>query len=106
MENKRNTNNQGGSPHASLLIDWNVFRNTLIDWITSMSHIGFTLMDQSGYLTLKDKFTLHQILMAYFIHTNKEKRLEVLNRAHLQMENLERDVENLSIYGTSAMSNL
>ena len=45
-------------------------------------------------------------MMAYFIHTHKEKRLEVLNRAHLQMENLERDVESLSIYGTSGMSTL
>lgn len=71
-----------------------------------MSHIGFTLIDQNGYLTVKDKVTLHQILMAFFIHANKEKRLEILNRAHLQMENLERDIECLSIYGTSGMATI
>ncbi len=68
--------------------------------------IGVTLLDQSGYLTFKDKVTLHQCIVAFFLQTHKEKRMEILNRAHLQMENLERDLESLSIYGVSGMPNL
>jgi hypothetical protein len=68
--------------------------------------IGQTIVDQSGYLTFKDKVTLHQIVVAFFLQTHKDKKLEILNRAHLQMENMERDIENLSIYGVSGMANL
>lgn len=32
--------------------------------------------------------------------------MEILNRANLQMENLERDILGLSIYGMSGMASL
>ena len=91
-----------------IIIDWPAFRNTIVDWVTQMgsSSIGATLIDQSGYLTFKDKVTLHQIIVSFFIQSHKDKKLEILNRAHLQMENIERDIENLSIYGVSGMSSL
>ena len=72
----------GGKSQPQLLIDWTVFRNTLSEWIMSMPHLVFTLIDQTGYLTQKERVNLHQILMAFFIQTHKDKRLEILNRTH------------------------
>ena len=102
-----NTNKRGGSG-GIVIIDWPAFRNTIGEWIYSMGSaaIGQTIVDQSGYLTFKDKVTLHQLIVAFFLQTHRDKKLEILNRAHLQMENLERDIENLSIYGVSGMANL
>jgi len=48
-----------------------------------MSHLGITILDQNGNLTQKDKVSLHLVIMAFFIHTVKDKRIELLQRAHL-----------------------
>lgn len=68
-----------------IIIDWPAFRNTILEWVTQMglSSIGASLIDQSGYLTFKDKITLHQIIVSFFIQSHKDKKLEILNRAHL-----------------------
>ena len=42
--------------------------------------------------------------MAFFLHNHKDKRIELLQRAHLSIENLERDLESLNIYGNSSFS--
>jgi hypothetical protein len=43
------------------MIDWPTFKNAISEWITNMSSssIGITILDQSGYLSFKDKITLH-----------------------------------------------
>eukprot|EP00347_Sterkiella_histriomuscorum_P022084 403331737 len=105
--NRKENQNQGGIgvqyQHA-FVIDWQAFRNTMNEWITQMSHIGITIQDQNGNLTQRDRMCLHQVLMAFFLHNQKDKRMELLQRAHLQIENLERDLENLNINGNSAFS--
>ena len=101
-EQSKRTNEAG-----AILIDWMVFRNTMIDWLGPMSQqIVWTLADQNGYMTSRDKLTLHQIMAAFFLHSNRDKKLELLNRAHLQLDCLERDVESLSVYGNASMTNL
>lgn len=57
-------------------------------------------------MSVHDKIALHQIIVAFFLQNHKEKKLEILNRAHLQLENLERDIESLSIYGVSGMMSI
>jgi hypothetical protein len=91
-----------------IVIDWPAFRNTMGDWLQSnaSSSIGYTVLDQGGYLSFKDKVTLHQCLTAFFLQGHRDKRLDILNRAHLQMENIERDMESLSIYGVVGMASL
>ncbi|CDW88478.1 UNKNOWN [Stylonychia lemnae] len=106
IDNRKNQNQGGlGIQHQhTLLIDWSAFRNTLNEWITQMSHISITIQDQNGNITQKDKLSLHQIISAFFVHTIKDKRIELLQRAHLQIENLERDLEVLNVYGNSSFS--
>lgn len=100
-----------GSYHKGgpmIVIDWPAFRNTMGDWLQSnaSSSIGYVVLDQGGYLSFKDKLTLHQCLTAFFLQGHRDKRLDILNRAHLQMENIERDMESLSIYGVVGMASL
>ena len=68
--------------------------------------IRLSLIDQTGYLSFRDRIALHQVVVAFFLQSHRDKRTEVLNRAHLEMENLERDIESLSIYGVSGMASI
>jgi hypothetical protein len=50
-----------GGPAAqqeAYLINWAAFRNTLLDWISAMSHINSIIGDQDGNMTTKDKVSL------------------------------------------------
>ena len=57
-------------------------------------------MEQGGNLTSKDRLCLHQILLTFFLQSHKDKKIEIMSRAHMQLENLEKDLEGLSIYGS------
>lgn len=68
--------------------------------------IGLTLIDQSGFLSFRDRVVLHQVIVAFFLQNHKEKKTEILSRASMQVENLERDIENLNVYGITGASTI
>jgi hypothetical protein len=92
---------------VAIVIDWAAFRNTMLEWLLAVAAqvVGLTLMDQSGYLSFRDRIVLHQVIVAFFLQNHKDKKIEVLGRACMSLENLERDIENLSIYGVAGMPN-
>lgn len=83
-------------------IDWVTFRNTILEWVALNSQVFLTLLDQQGHFTEKDKNSLHLTIAAFFIQFKKEKMLEMLSKAYLAIENLERDIESINIYGNSS----
>ena len=72
---------------GGIVIDWAAFRNTMVEWIVSMSSqiMGLTLLDQSGYLSFRDRIVLHQIIAAFFLQMHKEKKIEILRKACMSM---------------------
>ena len=59
------------------------------------------MSDQNSYFTENDRFCLHKLLSAFFLSSRKEKTMEILNRSNLAIVNLERDIEQISIFGNN-----
>jgi hypothetical protein len=56
-------------------------------------------------MTDKDKVCLHQVIAAFFIQSKTEKCQYFLSKANLAIENLERDIESINIYGNNSNFN-
>ena len=86
-------------------INWICFINTVSEYISKMSNYAQVLTDNNGNLSQADRKSLHHIVMAFFLQGSmgytKVKMFDLLKAAHIEIDNIERDTINMSIYGTS-----
>lgn len=59
-----------------------------------------TCFDQDGFLTRSDVQSLFTVIAAFFIQGDRHKRNELLVKAHNNVDNIERDLEHLSVEGS------
>lgn len=50
-------------------------------------------------MTKSDIQSLYLVIVAFFLQGDKQKRNELLTRAHDMVDNIERDLESLSVEG-------
>lgn len=59
-----------------------------------------TIADQDGFMVKSDIQALFTAIAAFFVQGDKLKRNELLTRAHNMVDNIERDLEGLSVEGS------
>ena len=100
----RNISKNGGNRNQ---IDWTCFQKTITGWVCQMSNdVVNAVNDSRGHMSRLDREALHTVIRAYFIRSgsnedNKAAVSDLLEEAHGEVENLERDVENMDISGTT-----
>lgn len=88
-------------------IDWTCFQKTITSWVCQMSNdVVNAVQDNRGHMSRLDREALHSVIRAFFIRSgsnddNKAAVSNLLEDAHGQVENLERDVENMDISGNT-----
>lgn len=89
------------------LVDWNCFKLTISKWVYQMSSdIVNAIEDSQGHMSRLDREALHSVINAFFIQSttkdeNRQRMSSLLEMAHEQVENLERDIENIDVSGSA-----
>jgi hypothetical protein len=82
------------------LINWEAFRDTLKAWVdTNGFDFVQSVFDQEGFMTHAENRCLNTLIVAFFLQGDKAKRNELLTMASSIGDNIEQDLEHLSVEG-------